>query len=247
MKLLTTFALILLSMFVFAQSVEKKPAKKFSVGVSFSPDYSYRRLYSSDDNFFLDFRNETESPRFGFTTGIVTSYQISNRFVLESGILFSDKGDKYEVVIDDFISFDDFGNIISGRDINNPLIPEKHTSKYHYYFLGIPLKMNYYFLKKNVGLFMSIGVSADYLIDAKIKTKSEFKDRTENNINPINNEDFNNISITGLTGFGIDYKITPRIKFQLEPVFRYSFTPLVDAQLKGYLYSFGADFTVFFQ
>ncbi len=107
--------------------------------------------------------------------------------------------------------------------------------------------MNYYFLKKNVGLFMSIGISADYLIDAKIKTKSEFKDRSEKNINPINNEDFNNISITGLTSFGIDYKITPRIKFQFEPVFRYSFTPLVDAPLKGYLYSFGADFIVFFQ
>ena len=247
MKLLTTFSLILLSMLVLAQSKENISTRKLYVGVSFSPDYSYRRLYSPDDDSFVDLRNEAESPRFGFTTGIVISYQISNRFVLESGILFSDKGDKYGFVIDDLISFDDFGNIITGRDINDPLIPEKHTSKYHYYFLGIPLKMNYYFLKKNVGLFMSIGVSTDYLIDAKHTSKSEFKDRTEKIIKPFNNADFNRVNIVGLVGFGIDYKITHRIKFQFEPVFRYSFTPLVNTSLKGYLYSFGVDFTVFFQ
>ena len=242
MKLLTTFALILLSIFVFAQSVEKNPAKKFSVGVSFSPDYSYRKLYSSDNDSFIDLRNETESPRFGFTTGIVTSYQISNRFVLESGILFSDKGDKYGFVLDDIIlPGDPFNNR------NDLSIPEKHTSKYHYYFLGIPLKMNYYFFRKDVGLFMSMGVSVDYLLDAKYRSKSEFKDRTEKNVKPLNNEDFNKVNTVGLAGFGIDYKITRRLKFQVEPIFRYSFTPLVNAPLKGYLYSFGVDFTVFFQ
>ena len=248
MKLLTTFTLILLSMFVLAQSEKNISTKKLYVGVSFSPDYSYRRLYLSDDDYsFVDLRNKAESPRFGFTTGIVISYQISNRFVLESGILFSDKGDKYEVVIDDFISFDDFGNIITGRDINDPLIPEKHTSKYHYYFLGIPLKMNYYFLKKNVDLFISAGVSADYFINYKTKTKLEFKDRIEKNSKTHDSTDFNKVNIIGLVGFGIDYKVTNRIKFQFEPVLRYSFTPLVNAPLKEYLYSFGADFTVFFQ
>lgn len=249
MKLLTTFSLILLSIFVLAQPKKNISTKKLYIGVSFSPDYSYRRLHLSDDDYsFVDLRNKAESPRFGFTTGIVISYQTSNRFVLESGIQFSDKGDKHEMVIDDFISFDDFGNIITGRDINNPLIPEKHTSKYHYYFLGIPLKMNYYFLKKkNVGLFVSAGVSADYFINDKTTTKLEFKDRIEKNSTTHDSTDFNKVNIIGLVGFGIDYKVTNRIKFQLEPVFRYSFTPLVNAPLKEYLYSFGVDFTVFFQ
>ncbi|MCF6357084.1 MAG: PorT family protein [Draconibacterium sp.] len=238
---MTTFALILFSLFALAQSNEKNLAKKLSIGVSFSPDYSYRRLYSSDDNIFVDIRNKEGSPRFGFTTGIITSYKINNRFELESGIQFSDKGDKYGFVLDDLILP---GDPFNERD--DPSIPEKFTSEYHFYCVGIPVKINYYFLRKNFGLFISMGVSADYLIDAKIKNKSEFKDRTEKNSTTINNEDFNKLNIVGLTGFGIDYIITPRIKFQLEPVFRYSFTPIDDTPLKGYLYSFGADFTLFF-
>ena len=90
---------IFLSIVAIGQPKEIDSTKKFSIGINFSPDYSYRRLHSDIDDGFVEIRNKIESPRFGFTSGIVARYQLGSRFALESGLQFSDKGDKYEISI----------------------------------------------------------------------------------------------------------------------------------------------------
>jgi len=68
-KLFFTVVLISISFSGFTQSYKYLSKKRFSVGVSFSPDYTYRTLKSNvDNNGFIDMRNETETARFGFTT-----------------------------------------------------------------------------------------------------------------------------------------------------------------------------------
>lgn len=96
MRILTTLTFVFLSIVAIGQPKEIDSTKRFSIGINFSPDYSYRKLYLANDEYgFVKHRNEKESPRFGFTTGLTVCYRLNSRFALESGLQFSDKGDKY--------------------------------------------------------------------------------------------------------------------------------------------------------
>ncbi len=224
---------------VNGKSDENITNKKFSFGLNFSPDNTYRRLHSDYDN-FVEFGNKTESARFGFTTGMVSCYQLSFRFALESGLQFSDKGFKYEATKQDFY----YGDGIYVEE--DPAMPDKWKTIYHHYYLGIPLKLNYYVLQKGVKLFLSAGFSTDFYVGNQSKTTWEFSDRTETETYQMKDKGFNMVNFTGLAGFGIETDISKRVHFRFEPIFRYSFTPVADGLMKDYLYSVGANFTLFY-
>lgn len=231
--------LVMLSLHVSAQSDENNTNKKLSVGINFSPDYSYRQLHLDDDpHNFVELRNELESPRLGFTTGIIAKYHFISRFAIESGIQFSDKGKKID--FDDFVSSD-------GKNYQtDPFVPEKTITKYHYYYIGIPLKLNYFLLQNKIRFIITTGVSTDFFIDGKSKTVMDYKDKTEINKTPEDKKDFNKVIFAGLAGFGIETNLSKKIEIRLEPIFRYSFTPLADSLIKEHLYSAGANFVVFY-
>jgi hypothetical protein len=243
MKPAAITGILLLLIFILrasGQTTGSAPDKNFSVGILLSPDYSYRHLYLGNDEFNLvQMRNETESPRLGFTTGVVARYRLKKRWIVESGIQFSDKGNKYE--FDDFVSLDD---LISPGHIEDPLIPEKITEKYHYSYWGIPAKLNYYFFQKKINMFVSAGVSTDFFLSGKRNSVIKFRDRTEKETSEMD-EDFNKVSFSGLAGFGMETRISNLLQLQVAPVFRYSFTPLVDAPLKEHPWSFGLNVSVF--
>ena len=100
--------LVFLSLSVKSQTEVPNP-KRFSFGVNFSPDYSYRRLVLDDDPWnFVDIRNKVDAPQFGFTAGIFADYKFSTRFSIGTGIQFSDKGETFKMPIQDFGTPDPF-------------------------------------------------------------------------------------------------------------------------------------------
>lgn len=234
---------VFLSFSVKSQTEEPKP-KKFSFGVNFSPDYSYRSLHSNnpDYDFAMNQLNDWEVPAFGFTTGLSVRYLANKKFEFESGIQFSDKTYNFDVNKDDFVTPNDGLN-----QPDDPAIPERSVTQNHYYYLGVPIKLNYYFLQKRIRMYVSAGVSTDFFLDDKSKSFMKFSDGTEIHENFENDYDYNKISLTGLAGFGAETKLSHRFGIRVEPVFRYSFTPLVAAPMKGYLYSAGLNFVLFYQ
>jgi hypothetical protein len=234
---------VFLSISVKSQAEEPKP-RKFLFGVNFSPDYSYRSLHSNnpDHDFAMNQLNDWEVPAFGFTTGLSVRYLANEKFEFESGIQFSDKTYNFDVNKDDF---ETPNNGLYQPD--DPAIPERAITKNHFYYLAVPVKMNYYFLQKRIRMYVSTGVSTDFLLDDKSKSFMKFSDGTEIHENFENDYDYNKISLTGLAGFGAETKLSQRVGIRVEPVFRYSFTPLVAAPMKGYLYSAGLNFVLFYQ
>lgn len=231
------FFIVFFPLFINGQNSESQSSKKLSFGVNFSPDYTYRRLYmENDEHNFVDMLDEMEDPRLGFTTGLVAYYQISNRFTFESGIQFSDKGEKSKMNI--WVES-------SGNSTTDPAIPEKNKSFNHYYYLGVPIKLNYYFLQNKFKMFASVGVITDFFVDGKNKLILYYKDRTEKQLNDIDN-DFNLINYVGLASFGIERDISTKLRFRFEPTFRYSFTPVAIAPMERYHYSFGANVVLFY-
>ena len=234
---------VLLSFSVKSQTQEPKP-KKFSFGVNFSPDYSYRSLHSNnpDNDFVMNQLNDWEVPAFGFTTGLSVRYLANEKFEFESGIQFSDKTYNFDVNNDDYITPNDGLN-----QPDDPAIPDRSVTRNHFYYLGVPVKLNYYFLQKRIRMYVSAGISADFFLDDKSKSFMKFSDGSEIHENYENDYDYNKISLTGLAGFGAETKLSQRFGIRVEPVFRYSFTPLVAAPMKGYLYSAGLNLVLFYR
>lgn len=229
---------VLLSFSVKSQTQEPKP-KKFSFGVNFSPDYSYRSLHSNnpDNDFVMNQLNDWEVPAFGFTTGLSVRYLANEKFEFESGLQFSDKTYNFDVSKDDW-------DLPVHED---PAIPDRSVTRNHFYYLGVPVKLNYYFLQKRIRMYVSAGISADFFLDDKSKSFMKFSDGSEIHENYENDYDYNKISLTGLAGFGAETKLSQRFGIRVEPVFRYSFTPLVAAPMKGYLYSAGLNLVLFYR
>lgn len=237
---------ILFVLFSFSgksQTEEPKP-KRFSFGVNFSPDYSYRSLHSnnSDYDFVSKQLNDWEVPAFGFTTGLSVRYLANEKFEFESGIQFSDKTYNFDVNKDDFVIPD---NGIYQPD--DPAIPDRSVTRNHFYYLGVPVKLNYYLLQKRIRMYVSAGVSADFFLDDKSKSFMKFSDGTEIRETFENDYDYNKISLTGLAGFEAETKLTQHFGIRVEPVFRYSFTPLLNELMKVNLYSAGLNLELFYR
>ena len=75
----------------------------------------------------------------------------------------------------------------------------------------------------------------------------KFSDRTEINENDESGVDFNKVNLIGLAGFGAETALSKRFGIRIEPVFRYSFTPMVDDLMKEYLYSVGLNVAIFYR
>ena len=233
--------LVLLSFTALSQVSKSSNEKKFSIGVAFSPDYSFRRLHSKNEesDFLKDTRNQFESAKFGYTTGLVAKYRLNRRLALESGLKLSDKGEKYVMRKEDFV-------FVDGLSIeDDPSSPEKYKTNYHFYYLGLPVKLNYIFLDRKVSLFVSAGFSTDLFLEGKQSSVFHFEDRTEESSFSMEG-DYNKITFSGLAGVGMETQISERIHIRIEPIFRYSFTPLIDIPLKEYLYSVGGNLTLFY-
>ena len=134
--------------------------------------------------------------------------------------------------------------IIDENGYNDPAIPKNFISRYHYYYLGIPAKLNYYFLNGKIKLYASAGVAADFFVAGKSKTVAEFKDRIEKETRNLDG-DFNQVNIVGLAGLGLETDVLSKLTLRFEPAFRYSFTPIIEPDMKAYYYSAGMNIVLF--
>jgi len=224
--------LIFLSVISYAQEGELKSKKPIFLGFSFSPDYCYRSLrYNSTDEDFANYRNEIEIPKFGFTTGINAIFILNKSIAMEIGINLSDKGQQIEKIE------------ISQEDTNH-LIPDQIHNIWHYYYIDIPIKLNYFIIKGNLKIFVSPGISCNIFLTQK-RVKSEFN--PDNKYIYFTTEGFNKLNIAVIFGAGLDYSITKKLNLRFEPIFRYSLTPLDDFEIKRYQYSVGANFGLYYK
>ena len=92
MKQLTIIVLTLTTLTSFSQTTETASTEKLLIGLTFSPDYCYRTL--TGFALVVNNRNETEIPKYGFTAGLAMTYKLKNRLLFETGLQFSDKGEK---------------------------------------------------------------------------------------------------------------------------------------------------------
>ncbi|HZY25308.1 MAG TPA: outer membrane beta-barrel protein [Bacteroidales bacterium] len=230
MKLLLTL-LTLIPLTLFCQNPATPKKVEFSIGLTFSPDYCYRTLKTDGSiaiyKWAAESRDTFEIPKFGYTTGLNFAVKFNKRFSLETGLLFSDKGEKTKRLSDLHAIKPD------------STMPTAVTFIYRYIYIDIPIKVNFYILTKRAKLFVMAGISPNIFLSQKTTSIIEYRDGHKNTDNSWHHEGYTIIDLTVIAGLGFSYDLSNKLSFSLEPTYRRSITPINDGGIRSYLYSIG--------
>jgi len=227
---------LICSIAAFGQDSTKVHFKRFYVGISFSPEYNYRVLNKNDsgisDSLWSVVKNMEDSifePKFGYTGGIIFGYYVTNRISIESGVQYSNKGYK-TIPIETFYDWDE-PSIVATNIIN-------------YYYLDIPLKVNYEFFKKRFQLITSLGAVGNIFIKSTVKTIAENPTELFSEEKRDNDYEYNKFNISASIGIGVKYNMSERMQLRLEPVFKYALLNFDDeAYISTHLWNAGLQFS----
>ena len=199
--------------------------KKVQIGLNFSPDFCFRTLKNDDSSispFITNSRNTRERGKLSFTTGLNVIFNFKKNIGIETGIQYSNKG--YQTKLTDFTY-------------------TKAKLIYNYYYLDIPLKVNFAFGKKKIRLITSAGLTTNVFI----KSTSEYDDvRSDKNRKSTLYDYKRWINLSSLVSFGIDWKLNSKNNLRVEPTFRYSIFKIVEAPVGEYLWNAGINISYFF-
>lgn len=236
-KILTTSLLILLiSLSGICQVVKTTDSKSFWLGVSFSPDYCFRYLKGdASSQSTIHFRDSMEYAKFGFTTGLIIIYDLNQKIKIETGLLFSDKGERSKK----------YRNIISTGPPDQPY-PINVYFINHYQYIDIPVKITYNIIGSKSTIFISSGISSNLFFKDRSKGFMEMSDGSIRKRGGDSLIGVKQLNFSLLAGIGLDYNIKNRFKIRIEPIYRYSFTPSNNKQPKSFLYSFGTNLGIFY-
>lgn len=96
-------------------------------------------------------------------------------------------------------------------------------------YLELPVMLRYKLIDKKVGLNLSGGVAYGFLVDNSAYTR-----KGSDMVRVGYTEGVNSFNLSSQVGLGMEYNISQKVTFNLEPVFRYYVTPLSD--ISGSLY-----------
>lgn len=211
-------AFILSPFFSISQVTDsvKPKNKKIDIGITFSPDYSYRRLKSDVENRFVaDVLDTVELAKFGFTTGLNAIYRFNAKLSISIGLLFADKGER----------------------LKNGSIPTIVGYTNHYYYLDIPFKVNYNLTDKKNILYVTAGFSGNLFLNARSTYKYE---SSIDKIVQKNDFDVEKMTFSMNAGLGINCPMNKTSFFKIETLYRESITPIINnAPIKRNLFSIG--------
>jgi len=223
-----TLTLLTLATLVSGQS-------KFSIGLTFSPNCSYRILSPDSLNSFR-FYTKQDLPRFGITTGIRIKYDINEKLNLRLGFLYSEKGTKVVITKEDFPT--------------TMLFENKLTVDVEYVYWDIPLECQMNILsKEKLKICLTTGVSANihfksYAITQYDKNK---RDKTDETDYGGYTEYFRKMNFSANLGIGMIYNIK-KIDFLLQPIFRQDFVSAIDLHnVKLYHNTLGLEIGIFYK
>ena len=250
-RYVSTLVLIALTGKIIAQTVNvplpKPEFKKWQFGISFSPDYCFRTLLtdnSSTSETVKLVRNDGERPKLGYTGGLSIVYNFSKTIGLETGLLFSNKGYKYE---NSDLTFGDMidprrGFVYSSADINIKSV----KFIYSFYYIDVPLKVNFVFGKRNIRFITSVGVTTNVFLDERFTSVRYYQDGSKERNSSATNDDYNRINLSPQLGAGIDWKLNSKNNLRIEPTLRYGIMKINDDSVMGYLWNFGLNVNFLF-
>jgi len=253
MKRLTTLLASIISLTAFGQDTLKTKGatefKRMMFGVNSSPDYCYRTLKNNGGNAMastvFDIRNSSEEYKIGYTAGLNACYNFSERFGIELGVQYSNKGYTYKM---SDLSFGDLIGSGNGIVYSTPTgqVPVEAKYRYNFIYLDVPARAIFYLGTKKVRFVASVGVTTNILLKATLTSVSEYEDGNTKRETYDQEYDFKSLNVSPTISAGLDYSINNKLNLRAEPTFRYGLIEIIDAPITAYLWNAGMNITCYY-
>jgi hypothetical protein len=195
---------------------------KFVLGIYYSPNISYRALSNSN---ITKLRDNSEENKYGSSVGFTFGYHILQFISIETGLQFSSRGFQTKFEFLKFAEPDTF-------------MPENVGMLDNFYYLSIPIKLEFSKEFSKFIIFSSTGLISNILLRQNQEYNVTYKDRKETFLYNHTN-DFRKITLMSVFSIGFAYKYTNNILILMEPTFQHDIISVIDAPLKTYLWDLG--------
>ena len=225
MKLVYTIFICLFSIALQAQDsiqTDTTKWKKHQIGFTYSPDYNFRFLQADANTTWIkNIADSMEVPKFGYSMGINYALKLGEKTTLNTGVIFSDNGEKTK-------------NNVELQTVN-------YTN--HYYFVSVPLRIDYTVYSKKVAIYTALGITNNFFINHRtVMHEDGKKEAIEFN----NQKDLMVYNIGGIAGFGMNAKLSDNWFFKVEVLYKQSLTPINNDPVKKWLYAVGPNFGLYY-
>lgn len=245
MKKILVF-LFVLTLFhsLFAQKENEK--SRFSIGISYSPNYCFRTINNTDTSSIFQtiesIRNDDEKFKLGHSAGVSIGYNFSEHWALNTGVFYSDKG--YETKKNELF----FGSQIDPRNgfsFDTSNLPTHVIFREHFLYMDIPLSMQYKLRKEKFHFSISAGIIGNFFITDKRTTVFLYEDGSKSR------DDY---SITDVKSFfnlspkisiGAEYFLNDKQSIRFEPSFQYGLIDIFDYAIQTWIWNAGVKITYF--
>jgi hypothetical protein len=200
----------------------------WKINIYYSPEYTSKFLSVTSDQSNTKELRRKETGTYGYSVGINFEKHLNDRFAFGLGGRYSRKGYKKPLST--------LSTPVNGNDQTKGFFKAE--------LLEFPVFIDYSYIKKEkLSLFLRVGPSFNYLIEAKEKTEYYSSgDLTETTELTRDDANLNNFIMGGNIGTGVQAFISDNVGFILMPQFTYFFTPLrKNTPEKERLYSIGVN------
>lgn len=229
MKIIIYTILIIFCSNVLAQIQDSTNWKKIRIGVIYTPKYSYRTLaYGTPNTWVEKLRNTEEIGSYGFTAGLALRKAITARIGIETGLYYTNLGvqTKQEPLI--------------WTDTTHTDYPINSKTLFHYKYMEIPLKINYFLGAGKIKYFVSAGVSECVFMRKKSTVMLNYEDEHTEIQTSRHKLGYTKLNTTMILGAGINCPLNRRLILVVEPVYQLFLNSIVvDKMSKEYLWSVG--------
>ncbi len=212
---------------------------KWSVGASVAPVY----FNSLDDGspVHKNFVSNSKSGNVNMSYGVFVSYDLGKKLSIRSGLHKVNYGYNTNNVVfksafdpstDSMINSIDYDTnaenvVLDTNKTSTPIHSENSdfSAKSTYRegrmvqqlgYLEVPLEINYAIIESKFGISLIGGISSLFLLDNSISLESE---NLKTEVGKSNN--INGLNFSTNIGLGLNYKFTPSVQLNIEPVFKY--------------------------
>lgn len=212
-------------------------AQKISIGYNFSSDYNYRTLKNNNGStsagIAIESRNDDETARFGYTTGLNVCFGLSKQLALETGIQYSNKG---------------YGtrNLYLAYTQPDPAAPVRAKFVYAYQYIGIPVKAKFIVGKSKLRFIAGIGFTTSLLLNYKQTVTYEYFNGSTEKKTQSSTSGFNKVDLSPMISAGVDYKLNNKMHLFAEPTFRYGLIRVKDAPVTEKLWNAGLNVGLYY-
>ncbi len=253
MRFITLILSVIIVIQGFGQTVApiKPKQNRIKIGVIYSPEINYRTLKSngldSNNYWLVDFNNSNDRPKFGQTFGVDVLFQLSKSFSIETGVQYTNRGFQTKLTP---LTFGD--NIDPRKGFmyttgNNPWLDNTSMkSIYSFYYLDIPVQLNFTAGKRKARFYSSIGLNCSFLLKAEttlyLKSEDEAVRESSETIHG-----FRPFNLSPTVAMGIDYQYNESLNFRVAPSGKYGLSPIKNSQIAYHLWSIGLSIGAYWQ